>query len=92
MAVLTPSNVFSGSLGSYRLVIARFATMDTGDTWVSGLKNEPVKAYWTQDRDNPTTQGSVGVAAAYVAGTGVFTFYPAENAKATVDLFVLIGL
>jgi len=92
MAARTPSNVFSGSLGSFRLVIARFATLNDGDTWASGLLKEPVKAYWTQDRDNPTTQGAVGVAAAYVAATGVFTFYPAEDAKATVDLFVLIGL
>ena len=88
MAAKTPSNVYTGSLGSFRLIIARFADLDDGDTWASGLGSEPVKTYWAQDRDNPTTQASVGVAATYSAGS--FTFYPAEDNK-LADLFVLIG-
>lgn len=87
MAARTPT-VSTGSLGSFRLIIARFTELDDADTWVSGLEDEAVKAYWTQDRDNPGTQGDVGVAVVYSAGT--FTFYPAEDNK-LADLFIIIG-
>jgi hypothetical protein len=86
MASVTPTTVIQGSLGDFRLVIATFAdTTDDGDTWASGLKG--YVRHWTNDTDDPTTQGSVGVAAAQSNGT--FTFYPAEDNK-SFDLFILL--
>ena len=86
MASVTPTSVKIDSLGSLRLVVATFAdTTDDGDTWASGLKG--IYKYWIQDTDNPTTQGSVGVAATQSSGT--FTFYPAEDNK-SFELFVLL--
>lgn len=86
MAAVTPSTVKIDSLGSLRLVVASFAdTTDDGDTWASGLKG--IYKWWAQDTDNPTTQGSVGVAVGQSAGT--FTFYPAEDNK-SFELFVLL--
>ena len=89
MAALTASAVRNGSLGSFRLIVATFSTMDDGDTWASGLDREPVFKFWFQEQSNPSTQGSVGVAATRSGGT--FTFHPAENSKTNVDLFILIG-
>ena len=86
MAAITPDTIYQETMGSSRLVIARFSagTADDGDTWASGMGG--ILAYWTQDRDNPTTQGSVGVAVAESSGT--FTVYPAEDNKA-FDLFIM---
>ena len=89
MAAVTP-NLFRnlGSLGPYRLVMARFSTttVNDADTYASGLK--AVFAYWAQQKDNPTTQASAGVAIAVSGAT--FTFYPGEEG-AEVDLFILTG-
>lgn len=85
MASVTPASVLQENLGSLRLVIATFAnTTDDGDTWASAMNG--IVKYWTQDTDDPTTQGSVGVAAGLSSGT--FTFYPAEDNK-SFDLFIL---
>jgi hypothetical protein len=85
---ITPDTVRRHSFGSLEVVEAVFSagTADDGDTWASGLSTHVV-TYWTQDTDNPTTQGSVGVAAANSSGT--FTFYPAEDNK-PFTLFVLV--
>ena len=88
MAAKTPSSVKIASMGNLRLLVATFADLDDGDTWASGLTNQPVWNYWAHDTDNPTTQASVGIACSYSAGT--FTLYPAEDNK-TGKLFVLIG-
>jgi hypothetical protein len=85
MAAVTPSLVRNGLLGDYRMVLARFAdTTDDGDTWASGLKG--IVTYWTADRDNPTTQGSEGVAVTLSGST--FTLHPAEDNK-NFDLIIL---
>lgn len=85
-APITPDAVYRGTVGGFNLIIADFTagTADDGDTWASGLTG--IVVYWTSDNDNPTTQASVGVAAANSAGT--FTFYPAEDNK-PFTLFVL---
>lgn len=88
MAAKTPTNVKRYNMGSANLLVATFSDLDDGDTWASGLSKEPVREYWFQDTDNPTTQGSVGAAVAYSSGS--FTFYPAEDDK-TGKLFVMIG-
>lgn len=86
-APITPDSTYRSTLGGFHLVVARFTagTADDGDTWASGLGSSVV-AYWTSDDDNPTTQASVGVAAANSSGT--FTVYPAEDNK-PFTLFVL---
>lgn len=86
MAAVTPTSVKIDSLGSLRLVVATFAnTTDDGDTWTHGMKG--YYKHWIQDTDDPTTQASVGVAAAHASG--IFTFYPAEDNK-SFELFVLL--
>ena len=85
-AAITPDSIYQGTMGSFRVVVAYFSagTADDGDTWASAM--DGIVAYWTQDTDNPSTQASVGVAAALSSGT--FTFYPAEDNK-PFYLFVL---
>jgi hypothetical protein len=83
MAAITPTLIQRINNGSNNKAIARFTTANDTDTWTSGILN--IVAYWTQDRSDPATQASVGVAATVSAG--VFTFFPAENGKA-FDLFI----
>jgi len=85
MAAIVPDDIFQDHLGSVRLITARFSagTADDDDTWDSGVGG--IVTYTTQDRDDPTTQASVGVAVE--EADGVFTFHPAEDDKA-FDLLV----
>lgn len=83
MAAITPATVQRINVGSKRRIIARFSTADDDDTWASGMSG--ISSYWTQDRTDPATQTSVGIAATESSGT--FTFHPAENGVA-FDLFV----
>ncbi len=83
MAALTPATVWRNNNGSISEVVARFTTADDGDTWASGMSG--IVSYTTQDRTNPSTQASVGIAATESSGT--FTFYPAEDGVA-FDLVV----
>ena len=89
MAAVTPTSTNTiGSIGMFTLLSFTFpGTVADADTWASGLSGR-VFNYWTQDIDNPTTQGSVGVAATESAGT--FTFYPAEDSK-NFYLFILVS-
>lgn len=90
MAAITPDTIRQHSMGSLKLIEAVFSagTADDGDTWASGMSGRVI-TYVTQDQDNPTTQGSVGVAVTYSAGT--FTFYPAEDNKPFTLLVYCIG-
>jgi hypothetical protein len=83
MAPVTPATVWRANLGSTAQVTARFTTADDGDTWASGMSG--IVNYMAQDRTNPATQASVGMAATESSGT--FTFYPAEDGTA-FDLIV----
>lgn len=89
MAAKTPDNIYNDvNMGSVNLVRAVFSTtnLDDADTWTSGLTN--VVDFWFQGKNNPTTQASTGINIAFVASTGVFTFYPGEdNTEGT--LFIL---
>lgn len=78
MAAITPATINRVSLGSANLVIANFTTVSDGDTWASGIA--AVLGKWTDHNEDPTTQGSVGIASTFSAGT--FTFYPAEDVAA----------
>jgi len=86
MAAVTPTSLLNDNMGSRNLIVARFSgTVNDGDTWTSGISG--VKYYWSQDRDNPTTQTSAGLG--ITESAGVFTFYPSEDAK-LFDLFVAV--
>lgn len=82
MAAVTPNTgsvIVSGTFGDASVLRATFpATVNDGDTWSSGLGTRVID-YWTQDIDNPSTQGACGVAISN--STGTFTFYPAEEGK-----------
>ena len=87
VAAITPATIYNGgTVGDMRLTIAVFSagTADDGDTWDSNISG--IVACWTQDTDNPTTQGSVGVA--FERSGDAFTFYPAEDNK-PFTVFVL---
>ena len=79
MAAVVPDSIKNaGAAGDGTLLIVTLPnTMDDTNTWDSGLGTR-VLDYWTQDADDPTTQGSVGIAAVYssTAGSpvGRFTF------------------
>lgn len=75
MAAKTPSTIKQHSAGSQTKIVATFTDIDDGDTWASSLSG--VQDYIFSRTDNPTTQGSAGVAVAESSGT--FTFYPAED-------------
>ena len=84
MAAVIPTSVKNvGAMGDATLIEVLLPdTMDDTNTWDSGLGTRVI-SYWTSDTDNPSTQASVGIAAAYASGTGggTFTFYPAEDNK-----------
>ena len=86
MAAVVPSSIRNaGAAGDLTLLIVTLPnTMDDTNTWDSGLGTRVVD-YWTTDTDDPTTQGSVGIAAEYSATAGSpagrFTFHPAEDNK-----------
>lgn len=86
MAAITPSTRKRVNMGDHNLLILSFATSDDADTF-DGTGIKGIVRFWTQDTDNPTLQGSVGVAVQESAGT--FTFFPAENAK-SFDLYIMI--
>lgn len=90
MAAKTPaSSVTIGHMAGARIVKYTFTDIDDTDTWASGLQQSGVIGYIPVDTDDPTTQASVGCAAAYASTTGIFTFYPAEDNK-SVDLYVML--
>lgn len=79
MAAKTPDSINIHSMGDCKLLRATFSTtnLDDTDTWTSGLSG--VVDYWFTGKNNPTTQASAGIHGAFVASTGVFTFYPGED-------------
>lgn len=93
MAAVVPTSVTNrGAIGDSTLIVVLLPdTMDDTNTWDSGLGTRVI-SWWTSDTDNPSTQGSVGFAAAYASGTGggTFTFYPAEDNKGGY-LFIMVS-
>lgn len=85
MAAVTAASQNVHSLGDKTLYQFRISSANDADTFASGLSDRVI-SYWTQDRTNPTTQASVGIAATESSGT--FTLYPAEDGVA-FDLFVI---
>jgi hypothetical protein len=78
-AAITPSTTYRESLGSLTLIIAKFAnTLDTGDTWDSGIPG--IVAHWAVATDVPGTQTNSGVAVSESSDT--FTFSPDEDNQA----------
>lgn len=87
MAALTPSSTIIANMGTYDLIIAKFAsTADATDTWASGLSTRVV-AYWAFATDVPGTQTNSGIAISNSSGT--FTFNPDEDNQA-FTLFVVV--
>ena len=85
MGAVTAASQNVHSFGDATLYQFRISSAADGDTFASGLSDRVI-SYWTQDRTNPATQASVGIAATESSGT--FTLYPAEDAVA-FDLFVV---
>jgi len=79
----TPDAVTSESFGSVRLVIATFAELDDGDTWVTNIPN--AVGYWCNATTSPT-QTDEAIDVSFSAGT--FTFNCGEEDKAGM-LYVL---
>lgn len=85
MAAVTAASQNTHSMGDKMLFQFRISSADDADTFDSGLSDRVI-SYWAQDRTNPATQASVGIAATESSGT--FTLYPAEDGVA-FDLFVI---
>jgi hypothetical protein len=76
MAAVTPSTIIGTAFGDYHVTMAVFAnTVDTGDTWASGLTG--VVFWMASQADGNTTQASAGVGATHSAGT--FTLVAGED-------------
>jgi hypothetical protein len=87
MAAVTPTTVTEVSVGNLKGTIAVFAnTLDTSDTWASGIPNI-VFLIPTQE-DVAGTATSQGVGASFSGST--ITFYIGED-NAAVRLLVLSG-
>jgi hypothetical protein len=80
MPALTPTLVRNENAGTERKVLARFASVDDGDTWASNIKG--ITHVVPVDKTGTTT---AGVAASF-SGTTI-TFKTGTNGKA-VDLLV----
>lgn len=73
MAVLSASSV-TGIQGIF--TVTKFASVDTGDTYVGPASP---KAFWVMMTSDPTTQASAGSACTESSGT--YTFYPGEDGE-----------
>lgn len=75
MGAITPSTVTRHSAGDQTKIVATFTSIDSGDTWASGLGTN-VQDYYLSRTDAPAQN----LTAAYVINSsGTFTFYSAEN-------------
>lgn len=81
MAVLTVSGDIESAQGIF--TITKFASVDTGDTYV-GPKNP--KAFFVMMTSDPTTQASAG--SACTESDGTYTFYPGEDGE-SATLFTI---
>lgn len=86
MAAVTPSSVERINMGSVDGIIATFAgTVDTGDTWASGITN--IKHIIVTQNDGNTTQASAGVGATWSGST--ITLVMGED-NTSVKLLILV--
>ena len=78
MAAVTPNSIIRENRGSSNVLIAKFTTttINDGDTWTQTVPG--YSYHYFGQTNNPTTQASAGVSVAF--SSGVFTFYPGENA------------
>ena len=84
MAALTPSTLTQHSAGSLNLYIANFTTVDSTDTWDSGLNG--VIESWGKSASAPSTYPNAGFNVS--ESGGVFTMYPGAVDQACV-IFIL---
>ena len=89
MAAKTPETIIRENLGSLTLTIATFAgattlnSLDTSDTWASGIPN--TVGFWAVGTDSPTTNTEGIDMNLTTVATGGFTFYTgSENRNAKV--------
>lgn len=77
----TPDSIYQESMGSCKLIIAKFETndIDDGDTWASGIPG--IVAYWFREID-AANGTKFGIAADESAGT--FTFQTDEDNRQAV--------
>lgn len=85
MAIKTAASVVRENAGSNNLLLVKFADIDTGDTYVSGLSS--VIGFWANRTDNPTVVNKEGIAVSESSGT--FTFRTGESDNA-VTLYILV--
>lgn len=83
MAAVTVSSIRRESAGSNTLIRAKLASVDSGDTWASGIKE--IVAYWATGTDNPI-QHDEGIDVSLSGST--FTFSSSSGSR-TAELCVL---
>lgn len=78
MAAKTPDSISRDNAGSTNIIRAFFTTTTLADTdtWTQSIPG--YLAHEFTQTNNPTTQASAGVSVGY--SSGVFTFYPGEDA------------
>jgi len=90
MAAITPSTLLQASFGSLSCKIAKFVTttVDSGDTWASGLTDIveiiPIR------KDAGSTASTTGISVSFTASSGTVSIFPASE-NSVVTLLVLHG-
>lgn len=87
MAAVTPT-ITNLSLGSVKGTLAYFNSVDSGDTWSSGITD--IVAVFGNMVSNGSTASTTGFATSYTATTGVIYMQPASE-NSTVRVLVLSG-
>jgi hypothetical protein len=86
MADATLTSVSNESMGSMRLITAKFSNIDDTNTW--GPKLQGVIGYWCNPTDDSTTQTSNVIDVTWSDTTQTFTFSCGEDGRAGT-LYVL---
>ena len=68
MAAITPTNLYTLSMGSAKLNIAEFAAADSGDIWESGIEN--IISVIGGLGDTPGSNSGNGAAYTFTASNG----------------------
>jgi len=90
MAAITPSSLLQASFGSVSCKIAKFVTttVDSGDTWSSGLTDIvdiiPIR------KNAGSTGSTTGISVSFTASDGTISMFPASE-NSVVTLMVLHG-
>lgn len=95
-AALTPTSLFEISLGSpYRLVVAKFASVNNADTWTTVYSPGIVDA-WAQNTGTPGAQALTGIALTIPGNSGgtynpVIALSPAQDGMSVTAFLIIAG-